>query len=538
MRHETKFSKSAASGRLKALVVCTHLRPGRTKRRSRHYLQPISGLHIASLIDRRHFDVRLYHEDWHGPYDTRSTETYDIVFLTGLQADFDRMRQLSYHFKRRGAVVVAGGSICSFYPEFAARFFNAVCAGGVDSVADVITDFLAGNVAPIYRSPQSRVTNYHVDYSLLAKNEISPPLHLIEASRGCNFRCSFCVIPAEGARHTSYDLSTVKAAVDNAIATSPWFSFRRWYPMIFFVDNNFSSDRRRMLEIADMLRANKKVRAWGAMVTQDVLHDRKLVQCLATKKCRALFTGVESLDEGWLRKVNKTQNLSRRSSIIDDIPFAESQGICVMYGYLFDPRYHTVEQMKSQVKMFEDAAPFPMPTFFSLILPLVGTASFWSDFRNGELRPNLRLRDLDGETVAYSRLADSVPAVCRFVEAFSRRPSLLINRRRILIGTLKRIWNSTTFSPVHWYLIWAANFHTFIWSHAYPSSRETYLAGEDVLDAQYFEHPEGISREDWQTYFKPIEVTDGQGHLSDWLRPYAPRQTESSRPVLKSRHIA
>jgi len=496
-------------------------------------LQPISGLHIASLIDKHHFEVRLHHEDWHGPFDTRrSMEAHDLVFLTGLQADFDRMRQLSYYFRRGGAVVVAGGSICSLFPEFSARFFDAVCAGGVDSVPDVVTDFLAGSVARIYRSPQSRVTDYHVDYSLFARNGINPPLHLIEASRGCNFRCSFCVVPAEGVEHTSYQLSIVKAAVDDAIASSPLYSLRRWYPMIFFVDNNFGSDRRRMLKIADMLCANKKVRAWGAMVTQDVFHDRELLKRLASAKCRALFTGLESLDRTWLRKVNKTQNLARRGNIIDDILFAEAQGICVLYGCLFDPRCHTVDEMKSQIRMFEDAAPLPMPTFFSLILPLAGTASFWTDFRNGELLPNLRLRDLDGETIAYSRLADSMVAVRKFVEAISRRPSSLVNRRRVFVGTLKRIWNSATLNPVLWYLIWAANFHTFIWAQSYPSSRRTYQAGEDLLDPQYCEHPEEISHEDWQLYFEPIRLTDEQGRLADWLYPYQPKQMQRSPQVV------
>jgi hopanoid C-2 methylase len=530
MRHEANYCGSATSERRKALVVCTHLRPGRTKRRSRHYLQPITGLHIASLIDQRHFDVRLYHEDWHGPYDTQNTETYDLVFLTGLQADFDRMRQLSYYFRRSGAVVVAGGSICSLFPEFATRFFDAVCAGGVDSVADVVTDFLGGGVAPIYRSPQSRITNYHIDYSLLARNGINPSLHLIEASRGCNFRCSFCVIPAEGAHHTSYQLSAVRAAVDDAITSSPLFSFRRWYPMLFFLDNNFSSDRKRMLEISDLLRANRKVRAWGAMVTQDVLHDRELLKHLAVAKCRALFTGLESLDQNWLRSVNKKQNLSRRGNILDDILFAEAQGICIMYGYLFDPRSHTVDEMKSQIALFEKAAPLPLPTFFSLILPLVGTASFWTDFRRGELLSNLRLRDLDGETIAYSRLADSVSAVRGFVEAFSRHPSSLVSRRRVLLGTLKRIWNSNGFNPVQWYLIWATNFHTFVWARSYPSSRQTYLAGEDILDPQYSEHPRGISAEDWQLYFEPIQLTDDAGRLSDWLQPYVPNRVKYDSP--------
>src|ERR1700738_555038 len=108
--------------KLKALVVCTHLRPGRNKRSSRYVMQPISGLHVASLIDRNHFVVRLHHEDWHGPFDTSNCGRYCLVFLTGLQADFDRMRQLAYYFRLSGAIVVAGGSVCSSFPEFATRF--------------------------------------------------------------------------------------------------------------------------------------------------------------------------------------------------------------------------------------------------------------------------------------------------------------------------------------------------------------------------------------------------------------------------------
>jgi hypothetical protein len=526
MRHDAICVEMAPSEKLRALVVCAHLRPGRTKHRSRHYLQPLSGLHIASLINRQSFDIRLYHEDWHGPYDTSRRETYDLVFLTGLQADFDRMRQLSYHFRRRGAVVVAGGSICSLFPEFAASFFDAVCVGGVDSVRDVVADFLAGKVRPIYRSPQGRITNYKVDYSLLAKSGINPPLHLIEASRGCSFRCSFCVIPAEGARHASYPLSAVAAAIDSAITSSPFFSFRRWYPMIFFLDNNFSDDRGRMIEISELLRTHRKVRAWGAMMTQNVLHDRDLIKRLADAKCRAIFVGLESLDRNFLRRFNKKQNLSRRGDIIDDILFAEAQGICIIYGYLFDPRARTVREMQAQIFTLETAGALPLPAYFSLILPLVGTASFWDDVQHRELLPNLLLRDLDGETIAYSSLTDSSDAVCSFVEAFTRRPSSLVSRWRVFFGTLKRIRNSASFNLVQWYLIWATNFRPFIWARSYASPRRSYLAGGGMLDPQYFEHPAAISAEDWQTYFKPIQITDDRGCLSEWLKPYAERRGE------------
>ena len=221
--------------KLRALVICTHLRPGRVKHRSHYVMQPITGLHIASLIDRQTFDVRLYHEDWHGPFDAERREKYDLVFLTGLQPDFDRMRQLSYFFRRDGAKVVAGGSICTMFPEFAAQFFDVVCAGGVDVVPQIIADFERNALRSIYRSPAIQISSYAVDYSLLPRNGISPTVHLMEASRGCSFRCSFCVMPQEVGGHATYNISILSETIDNALTTSPLFSFRRWYPTIIFL---------------------------------------------------------------------------------------------------------------------------------------------------------------------------------------------------------------------------------------------------------------------------------------------------------------
>ena len=107
------------------------------------------------------------------------------------------MRQLSYFFRRAGATVVAGGSVCTQFPEFATQFFDVVCAGGVEIVGDLMADFAAGKpLKPIYRSPITRIDDYPVDYRLLPRSGINLKVHLLEASRGCSFRCSFCVIPA------------------------------------------------------------------------------------------------------------------------------------------------------------------------------------------------------------------------------------------------------------------------------------------------------------------------------------------------------
>lgn len=530
----SSLSKSAKKQR--ALVICTHLRPGRVKRRSSYVMQPISGLHVASLIDPQRFDVRLYHEDWHGPFNPFQAEKYDLVFLTGLQPDFDRMRQLSYFFRRAGAKVVAGGSICTAFPEFAAQFFDAVCSGGVDSVRQVVADFERGELEPIYRSPTMHISSYAIDYSLLARSGISPSVHLMEASRGCSFRCSFCVIPNEVGGHAKYGLAHLSAAIDNALATSPFFSFRRWYPTIIFLDNNFSDDREYMLQVCELMRKHPKIRGWAALVTQNIMHDRDLIKYMADAKCMTLFFGLESFDQVLLKKYRKKQNLGRNHNIIDDIAFAESNEIGIGYGYLFDPRLQTVEQMDRQIRMIGEHPALPMPVYLSVVAPLAATEGFWNDLASGQLRANLRLRDLDGETIAYSNLVDNTGAIVDFLEKLFRRPWTIVSRFSILTKTLRRIVRSGTYDPVRWYIIAAANLHCFVWSSTSPAKARTYLAGSELLDPQYEEFPADISREDYKHYFEPITLTDETGGPADWLKPYVPlsskqRSRQEQEPV-------
>jgi hypothetical protein len=513
----------SGEAKLRALVVCAHLRPGRNKRKSRYVMQPISGLHLASLIDPTRFAVRLHHEDWHGPFDTANCSGYDLVYLTGLQADFDRMRQLAYYFRRNGATVVAGGSICTSFPEFASRYFDVVCAGGVESAASVAADYFRGALQAIYRSPISAIKPYHVDYGHFARNGISPSMHLLESSRGCSFKCSFCTMPNEVGGHTPYRLDDFSAALESALTSAPFFSFRRWYPIVLLLDNNFSDDRRHMLAVSELLRSNKKVRGWGALVTQNILHNRELIRKLAEAKCNGLFVGLESLDRELLRRHNKTQNLGR-GGVIEDIVFAESQGIGITYGYLFDPRHQSAAEMERQIRTIALHPLMPMPTYISVIAPLAGTKTFWEDLKSGELAPNLRLRDLDGETLAYSSLADDPEAVVDFIERLFRRPWVIVGRLNILIKTMRRIARSRTLNPIRWFFIASANFHCFLWSRAEVCAPRTYKAGSESLDPQYFERPADLSSEDRERYFEPVALTDAAGAPAEWLRPYLERR--------------
>jgi radical SAM superfamily enzyme YgiQ (UPF0313 family) len=319
----------------------------------------------------------------------------------------------------------------------------------------------------------------------------------------------------------AYAVDAVRAAIDDAIATSPRLSLRRLYPQIVFHDNNFSDDRAHLDAMLCMLAAHKRVRGWSAMITQNVLADHALIARMAASKCRQLFVGLESLDPEALRRYNKKQNLGRRG-VTGDVAHAERLGISIGYGYLFDPRFQTAGEMEREIRTIAQAPALPMPIYLSLIAPLVGTAGFWEDVAHGRLAPNLLLRDLEGETIAYRPLADSPEALAATIDRLFRRPWEVTGRLPVLTKTLGRVFKAQTWNPMQWWIIAGANLHSFMWARAYPSRRHTYMAGEDVLDPQYLERPADLTDEDRARYFDPIAVTDGEGRVMPWLLPHCP----------------
>jgi hypothetical protein len=142
------------------------------------------------------------------------------------------------------------------------------------------------------------------------------------------------------------------------------------------------------------------------------------------------------------------------------------------------------------------------------------------------LRPNLRLRDLDGETIAYSNLADSTDAIVPFLEKLFRR------RGRLSAGfrySLKRCGESSGRARMIRSIGTSLRPQICIALSGQACRRlqaRTYLAGSELLDPQYEEFPD-ISREDFKHYFEPIALTDETGGQPIGSDPYCRSRTES-----------
>jgi hypothetical protein len=84
---------------------------------------------------------------------------------------------------------------------------------------------------------------------------------------------------------------------------------------VSFIDNNFSNNLGHVREICQIIRENKRVKMWGALITQDLLRNRELIRLMADSKCSGIFTGIESVNLSFNRSHDKLQNVKGSATL-------------------------------------------------------------------------------------------------------------------------------------------------------------------------------------------------------------------------------
>ena len=90
-------------------IIVGFLNHHRRDRPLRGVVQPQIGALIAGLLPGD-VEIEVINGTWKEPDWSRH---YDLLFLSGLHPDFDRVRQLSHYWRLRGAKTVYGGILPS-----------------------------------------------------------------------------------------------------------------------------------------------------------------------------------------------------------------------------------------------------------------------------------------------------------------------------------------------------------------------------------------------------------------------------------------
>lgn len=258
-------------------------------------MEPLAPAAIAGLtpsdVEVRFYDDRLEPI----PFD----EPTDLVAISIETYTARRAYQVATEFRRRGVKVVLGGFHATLCPDEAALYADAVIVGEAEGLwPQVIDDARHGTLQAEYRQVQRPdLSLARFDRSIF-KGKRYVPVTLIEAGRGCHFRCEFCAVQSYfGATQSRRPIDDILAEVENT---------RKRGNFYFFVDDNITSN---FDEAKDLYRelARLKIR-WVSQASINAAHDEEFLELISRSGCQGLLIGFESLERDTLRLMKKKFN--------------------------------------------------------------------------------------------------------------------------------------------------------------------------------------------------------------------------------------
>ena len=299
----------------------------------------------------------------------------DLVGISAITGTAPRAYELADRLRARGVPVVLGGVHPTLVPAEAARHADAVVTGyAEDSWPELLHDFQAGRLRARYaQAPGMTLAGRpHARRELLPAGRVAQQFTL-EATRGCQHRCDFCVVPTAWGGPMQRPVGEVVDDIRRGGA-------RR----LLFLDLNLVGDVEYAKALFEAL-VPLKVR-WGGLATVQIARDAELLALAARSGCRALLVGFESLSEGALAETHKRFNAPRTrpaEAFREVVRALHGHGIAVMGCFVFGYDTDGPEVFDETAAFVHDAA-IDLPRY-AVLTPFPGTPLHTRLAREGRL---------------------------------------------------------------------------------------------------------------------------------------------------------
>jgi len=222
----------------------------------------------------------------------------DLVGITTLTASVYRAYEIADQFMARGVKVVLGGVHATLLPDEAAGHADTVVVGQAEGVwPQVCIDAKNGSLNRFYRNPDyCDLRNMPLPRRDLLRERDYLSINILQATRGCPNRCSFCSI------HAVAGDTFRSRPVDDIISEIATFS----NPLTLFVDDNIIGDpafAKKLFKALIPMRIT-----WLGQATLEIAEDDELLDLAAKSGCKLLIFGFESLSQEGIRKIGKAQS--------------------------------------------------------------------------------------------------------------------------------------------------------------------------------------------------------------------------------------
>ena len=271
---------------------------------------------IGAALRAAGHDVRIYCPQA-APIDRDDVSSADLVGISTTTSTAPSAYALADELRAAGLPVIIGGPHPTFVPDDALPHADFVARGeGGDGLMLELIEALAGerelesvrglsfwrDRRPVHNELRERCPDLDAlpvpDLSLIVGAERIRETPIM-TSLGCPFDCTFCTVTMMFGR--TYRYRSNESVIAELEARTP--------KRVFFYDDNFAADKRRLKELLGMMIDRGLTTKWMAQVRTDVARDEELLELMRQSGCNRLALGFESIDQATLDGYGKSQTV-------------------------------------------------------------------------------------------------------------------------------------------------------------------------------------------------------------------------------------
>lgn len=332
----------------------------------RYFSAPGAFPTLAALVPDGHV-IELLDENVR-PIDWDDLRRFDVIGMTGMIVQRERMLEILRELKKLPAIVALGGP----YNTVAESVFEGLCdvsfIGEAEETWPAFIEALARGEPTLARYEQVQKTDMTKvpigRYDLLEMGRYA--CATVQFSRGCPFQCEFCdIITIFGRRprlKTPENFLAEIAALYEAGARD-----------CFVVDDNFIGNKAAVRKMLPMLiewqRKNGYPLKLATEASINLADDPEFIELMVQANFKQVFIGIESPRSESLNETRKFQN-TRGDSMLEKVARVRDGGLVVTAGFIvgfdtddvriFDEQFDFIDE--SGIGLASVAILTPVPT--------------------------------------------------------------------------------------------------------------------------------------------------------------------------------